>query len=47
MFPCLPERTRLFRQLKTHQQWTLLFLAPPTLLGVIDSYGIELIHPIR
>lgn len=47
LFPRLPERTRLFRQLKTHQQWTLLFLAPPTLLGVIDSYGIELIHPIR
>ena len=24
-----------------------MFLAPPTLLGVVDSYGIELIHPIR
>jgi len=47
LFPRLPERTRLFRQLKTHQRWTLLFLAPPTLLGVIDRYGIELIHPIR
>lgn len=47
LFPHLPERTRLFRLFKTHQQWTLLFLAPPTLLGVVDSYGIELIHPIR
>jgi len=47
LFPRLPERTRLFRQFKTHRQWTLLFLAPPTLLGVVDSYGIELIHPIR
>lgn len=25
----------------------LRFLAQPTLLGVIDSYGIELIHPVR
>lgn len=47
LFPHLPERTRLFRSFKVHQQWTLLFLAPPTLLGVVDSYGIELIHPIR
>lgn len=37
----------MFRQFKTHRQWTLRFLAPPTLLGVVDSYGIELIHPIR
>jgi hypothetical protein len=47
LFPHLPERTRLFRSFKVHQQWTLLFLAPPTLLGIVDSYGIELIHPIR
>ncbi|MFO1423132.1 MAG: hypothetical protein U1F70_05690 [Candidatus Competibacteraceae bacterium] len=37
----------MFRPFKTHRQWTLLFLAPPTLLGIVDSYGIELIHPIR
>ena len=24
-----------------------MFLAEPSLLGVIDSYGVELIHPIR
>ena len=47
LFPCLPERTRLFRLLVAHQDWTHRFLAQPTVLGVIDSYGIELIHPIR
>jgi hypothetical protein len=47
LFPRVPERTRLFRLFKTHQAWTVKFLAKPTLLGVIDSYGIELIHPIR
>src|SRR5499433_1030578 len=47
LFPHLPERTRLFRLLKTHHNWTQVFLAAPTVLGVIDTYGIELIHPIR
>src|SRR5499427_2741814 len=47
LFPRLPERTRLFRLLKTHQNWTQVFLAAPTVLGVIDTYGIELIHPMR
>ena len=47
LFPHLPERTRLFRLFKTHRPWTLLFLAPPTLLGVVASYGLELIQPIR
>src|SRR5262249_53104687 len=45
--PRLPERTRLFRLLKTHQDWARAFLAAPTVLGVIDTYGIELIHPMR
>jgi hypothetical protein len=47
LFPLLPERTRLFRLFKTHQDWTQVFLAAPTVLGVIDTYGIELIHPMR
>jgi len=47
LFPNLPERTRLFRLLKTHHDWTDRFLANPTLLGVADAYGIELIHPLR
>ena len=47
MFPRLPERTRLFRLFTTHQDWTRAFLGAPTVLGVIDTYGIELIHPRR
>jgi hypothetical protein len=47
LFPRLPERTRLFRLFRTHQDWTQIFLAAPTVLGVIDTYGIELIHPMR
>src|SRR5467141_731914 len=47
LFPPLPERTRLFRLLTTHQAWTQVFWAAPTVLGVIDTYGIELIHPMR
>lgn len=47
LFPGLPERTRLFRRLRTHQKLTAAFLAEPTVFGVIDSYGIELCHPIR
>jgi hypothetical protein len=46
-FPNLPERTRLFRLLTTHAEWTEYFLAQPTTLGVADTYGIELIHPWR
>lgn len=47
LFPHLPERTRLFRLFVSHQALTDRFMAEPTLLGVIDSYGIELIHPVR
>ena len=47
LFPRLPERTRLFRLFTTHHDWTQAFLAAPTVLGVIDTYGIELIHPVR
>jgi len=47
LFPQLPERTRLFPLFKTHRDWANRFLADPTILGVIDSYGIEFIHPIR
>ncbi len=47
LFPHLPERTRFFRRLRAHRQLTEQFLAEPTLFGVIDSYGIELCHPIR
>ena len=33
LFPRLPERTRLFRLFVTHQHWTQVFLAAPTVLG--------------
>lgn len=46
-FPRLPERTRLFRLFATHRAWADSFLAQPTLLGVADTYGIELVHPWR
>lgn len=46
-FPKLPERTRLFRLFKAHRDWTDRFLAEPTVLGVVDSYGVELLHPCR
>src|SRR5262249_43452470 len=47
LFPRLPERTRLFRLLKTHQDWTRAFLAAPPVLGVIDTYAFEPTPPIR
>lgn len=47
LFPNLPDRTRLFRLLKTHRDWTDRFLAAPSLLGVADTYGVELLHPWR
>lgn len=47
IFPNLPERTRLFRLFLSHRDLTDKFLADPTVMGVIDAYGIELIHPVR
>ncbi len=47
LFPDLPERTRLFRLLAAHRDWAARFLAEPTVLGIVDSYGVELRHPRR
>src|SRR5207245_6324611 len=47
LFPLLPDRTRLFRLFKTHQDWPRVFLAAPPVLRVIDAYETELIHAIR
>src|SRR5262245_2748397 len=47
LFPRLPERTRLFRLFKVHQAWTSTFMAAPSVLGVIDTSGIELVHSMR
>jgi len=47
LFPALPERTRLLRLLVAHRGWAARFLAEPTLLGIADSYGVELRHSRR
>ena len=47
LFPNLPDRTRLFRLFSSHRHYADRFLAESSMLGVIDSYGIELIHPVR
>lgn len=47
LFGGLPHRTRLLRRLASHADWCDRFLADPTFFTVLDSYGIELIHPIR
>lgn len=47
LFPNLPDRTRLFRLFNSHRYLIGEFMAPPSLIGVIDSYGIELVHPRR
>ena len=47
LFPQLPERSRLFRRLERQACRTGCFLARPTVLGVADSYGVELGHPVR
>ena len=47
LFPDAPERTRLFRLFAAHRDWARRFLAGPTLFGIADSYGIELIGTRR
>ena len=47
LFPNLPDRISLFRLFNSHRHYAQRFLASPSLIGVIDSYGIELVHPIR
>ena len=47
LFPQLPDRTRLFRLFNSHQHWTDQFMVEPSLIGLIDSFGIELLHPRR
>lgn len=47
LFPHLLERSRLFRAFNRHRIYTQRFMAAPSLIGLLDSYGIELIHPRR
>ncbi len=43
----LPERSRLQRLLKTHQDWCDSSLADPTFFTVMDRYPTALLFPIR
>ncbi len=47
LFGQLPHRTRIPRALRAHREWSVCFLSDPTFFTVIDTYGIELIHPVR
>ena len=40
LFPNLPSRTRLFRAMNVYRVHAEEFLVAPSLIGVIDSYGI-------
>ena len=40
LFPKLPHRTRLFRLFNSHRHLCQAFMAEPSMLGVIDTYGI-------
>ena len=46
-FPRLPDRTHLFRLFNSHRHLTDRLPAKPNVTGVIDSYGIALLHPRR
>src|SRR5260370_37781283 len=47
LFTGVPDRTRLQRLCKTHQDWFARFMADPSFFTVIDCYPIELIFPLR
>ncbi len=47
LFPNLPDCSRLLRLLGVYEHLTDQFLVAPQEESVIDSYGIELIQPIR
>ena len=47
LFPRLPERTRLFRLFVVYRDLTDQLLAETGIFGVVDTFGIELIHPYR
>ena len=46
-FPALPDRTRTHRLLAHYSNLADYFLDDPTFFTVLDSFGIELIHPKR
>jgi hypothetical protein len=47
LLPPVPERPRLARLFKPPTTWTARCLVAPTVLGVADPYGIEVLHPMR
>lgn len=47
LFPRLPERTRLLRLFQRSSSAARGFLAEPTFFTIMDTYGIELLHPVR
>ena len=47
LLPRLPARTQLVRLSTTPSDWTQVFVAAPTVLGVIDTSGVEVIRPRR
>jgi hypothetical protein len=46
-FPALPDLSRLLRLLEAHADLSDEMLAKPTFYTVLDTFGIELIHPRR
>lgn len=47
LFPSLPERSRLFRLIAKHRDLAEQFEAELTCFSILDSFGIEMIHPRR
>lgn len=47
LFPQLPERSRLQRLVNHYDYLCEAFLGSKTFFGILDSFGIEIIHPIR
>src|SRR5262245_53826422 len=47
LFVQLPDRTRLQRALCVHRGWCQALLGDLTFFTIIDTYGMELIHPVR
>lgn len=46
-FPRLPEHSRMARLVRDYAEFTEDFLVTPTFFTILDTYGIELIHPRR
>ena len=47
LFPHLPEQSRMHRLLRDYSHYTVHFLKDPSTFTVVDTFGIELIHPRR